>query len=93
LENWFEVEFLLLKLLRLQPSELDRMEFYRAEILMEHLKDWSEKEQKQRKKEEENQTSSMNGYDMGSMQRNANQMMKNSTPTMPSMPNMGSFKM
>ena len=59
---------------------------------MENLKDWNEKEQKQRKKEEDDQASSMGGYDMGSMQRNANQMMKNSKPTMPSMPNMGSFK-
>ncbi len=92
MESWFEVEFLLLKLLRLQPSELDRIEFYRAEFLMENLKDWNEKEQKQRKKEEDEQSSSMGGYDMGSMQRNANQMMKSAAPTMPSMPNMGSFK-
>ena len=53
MENWFELEFLLLKIIRLQPSELDRMEFYRAEFLIDNLKKHSEEENKNRKKEEE----------------------------------------
>jgi hypothetical protein len=53
LTNWFEVEFILLKVLKLQPSELDRMEFYRAEILMENLKEFNEEQEGKRKKDEE----------------------------------------
>lgn len=50
------MEFLLLKILRLQPSELDRMVFYRAEFLIENLKKHTEEENKQRKKSEDEQT-------------------------------------
>jgi len=78
LTNWFEAEFILLKVLKLQPSELDRLEFYRAEILMENLKSFNEEEEGRRKKEEEGQDISAN-----SMMSNAS----NSLPKMPSMPN------
>lgn len=72
--NWFEAEFILLKVLRLQPSELDRLEFYRAEILMENLKNFNEEEEGRRKKEEE-------GHDM-----TASSMMANATNSLPKMP-------
>jgi len=95
LENWFEVEFLLLKILKLQISELDRLEFWRAEILMENLKNWGEKENENRKQQEKDQSSS---YSMGDAQRSASDMMKNANmniPSMGSMPkfNTGSFSM
>jgi hypothetical protein len=81
LTNWFEAEFILLKVLKLQPSELDRLEFYRAEILMDNLKTFNEEEGARRKKEEDTSDMSAN-----SMMAAAN----NSLPKMPSMPN---FKM
>ena len=92
MENWFEVEFLLLKILRLQPSELDKMEFYRVEYLMENLKEWNEKEKNHREKEESDK-----GFDASSMTSQANSMFKNAQTgmpniTMPSMPNFGNMK-
>jgi hypothetical protein len=86
------VEFLLLKILRLQPSELDKMEFYRVEYLMENLKEWNEKEKNHREKEEAD-----NGFDASSMTSQANSMFKgaqNGMPniTMPSMPSFGNMK-
>jgi hypothetical protein len=96
LTNWFEVEFLLLKVLKLQPSELDKMEFYRAEILMENLKNFNEEQEGRRKKDEEGQS-----YNAGHTQSEANRMMKDAQRSMPnistpniSMPNfsMPNFK-
>jgi hypothetical protein len=84
LENWFELEFLLLKIVRLQPSELDKMEFYRAEILIENLKKFSEKEGEQRKKEEESQQKSMSMQSPSSMMRDAQKSLpKVSMPKIP----------
>ena len=50
--NWFDAEFILLKVLRLQPSELEKMEFYRAEFLMENLKKYNEEEENRRVNQE-----------------------------------------
>ena len=85
MENWFEAEFILLKVLKLQPSELDRLEFYRAEILMENLKNFNEEEGERRRKEEESQDTSASS----TMSQAQNSMPKMSMPnfTMPSMPN------
>jgi hypothetical protein len=52
LTNWFDAEFILLKVLRLQPSELEKMEFYRAEYLMENLKKYNEEEENRRSAQE-----------------------------------------
>jgi len=49
------MEFLLLKHLNLQPSEIEKMEFYRLEYLIEHFKEWNEEEKKKREKEEAKQ--------------------------------------
>jgi hypothetical protein len=84
LTNWFEAEFILLKVLRLQPSELDRLEFYRAEILMENLKTFNEEEEGRRKKEEE-------GSDMTASTMMANA--SNNLPKMPTSLNAPNFKM
>jgi hypothetical protein len=88
LTNWFEAEFILLKVLKLQPSELDKLEFYRAEILMENLKAFNEEEESGRKKEQE-------GYDTSSTSNDAERMMKNAQKSMPSMsaPTTPNFKM
>ena len=86
MENWYELEFLLLKIIRLQPSELDRLEFYRAEMLIENLKNYSEKENDQRKKEEsEQQNKNSSLGDATSMMKNAQRSLpKFSSPKMPS---------
>lgn len=99
--SWFEVEFLLLKILRLQPSELDALEFYRAEFLLDNIKEHNDREKEHHKKEEERQQMSAPSMDMNSMMRQTNQMMSGaqsraglgglSMPSMPSMPNMSSF--
>lgn len=62
--NWFEIEFILLKHLKLQPSELDRMEFYRAEYLLHFFKEFSEREKEQSDKEYKKQDSSLNAKNM-----------------------------
>ncbi len=91
MENWFNVEFLLLKILRLQPDVLDRMEFYRAEYLMENLKEWNEKEKKHNEEEESRQKESMPKFDSSSLSRSASDMMKGQS--LPGMGDLGNFKM
>ena len=71
------MEFLLLKILRLQPSELEVMEFYRAEFLIENLKKHTEEENKQRKKEEDDQSKMM------PQQPNASKLMSDARKSMP----------
>lgn len=84
MENWFELEFLLLKIIRLQPSELEQMEFYRAEFLIENLKNHSEKESDARKKEEEQQREQMQQPNASSMMREAQKSMpKFTSPSFP----------
>lgn len=50
--NWCEVEYVLLKTLNLQPSELDRMDFWRAELLLEIHKEKTEEENRKRTQQE-----------------------------------------
>ena len=71
------MEFLLLKILRLHPSELEIMEFYRAEFLIENLKKNTEEENKQRKKDEDEQSKMM------PQQPNASKMMSDARKSMP----------
>jgi len=72
--NWCEVEYVLLKTLNLQPSELDRMDFWRAELLLEIHKEKTEDENKRRKKEEAN--SGANMPNMNSMMTQQQNMFK-----------------
>lgn len=46
MDNWFKIEFLVQYRLKLSPLEMERMEFYRIELL---LSNW----EKQAKKEKE----------------------------------------
>jgi hypothetical protein len=94
LTNWFEAEFILLKVFRLQPSELDRLEFYRAEILMENLKKHNEEEEGVRKKEEEKYSMSSNNptSDASKLMRDAQTKMPNfNAPSIPNF-NIPNFK-
>ena len=74
--NWFEVEFVLLKHLKLQPDVLDKMEFYRVEFLMENFKNDSENEGKRNKEQEDEQKEK---YNPNSMMKNQQNMMKQYT--------------
>ena len=62
---------------------MDRMEFYRAEILMENLKNYNEEEDGNRKKEEEK-------YNTNSPSMDGSKIMREAQMKMPSMSN---FKM
>jgi len=75
LTNWSEIEYYLLKQLKLQPSELDRLEFWRAETLIEIHKDKTEEENRRRKKENEQQGASVPS--MGSFMNQQQSMYKN----------------
>ncbi len=91
MENWFEVEFSLLKVLRLQPSELEGMEFYRAEYLMENLKEFNEKEKEKNGETEKSQSEMMKNFPKPSM----DSIMRGANASLPSFstPNFGNFKL
>ena len=90
MENWFEVEFSLLKVLKLQPSELERMEFYRAEYLMENLKNFNDEEKKRNGEQENSQKEMMQNFPKPSV----DSLMKGSKASLPSFstPNFGNLK-
>jgi hypothetical protein len=75
-------------MLRLQPSELDRMEFWRAEVLIEIHKEKTEEENRKRKKQEDQQGANM--PNMNSMLSQQQNMFKGLTSG--GAPNFGSFK-
>lgn len=71
--------------MELQPSELDRLEFWRAETLMESLKKFNEEEANRRKEDEDKQGNNAD------MQTQANSMIRSAQQSLPKMP--GSFTM
>lgn len=58
--NWYEIEFVLLKHLNLNPLVVDQLEFYRVEYLMENFKDYNERKNKKREEEEKSQKQNFN---------------------------------
>lgn len=86
MENWLEVEFILLKHLKLQPDVLDKMEFYRVEYMLHFFKEYAEKEKAANDKENGKQSSSSMIKDA---HRNQSNMMKNMK--MPSSSGMNNF--
>jgi ERCC4-related helicase len=88
LENWLEVEFILLKHLKLQPNVLDGMEFYRVEYMLHFFKEYSEKE---KNAQEKNNGSPSSTSMVKEAQRNQANMMKSmKSPAMPKMNNLPS---
>ena len=86
MENWLEVEFILLKHLRLQPDVLDKMEFYRVEYMLHFFKEYAEKEKAAQEKENGQQSSTSM---VKEAQRNQANMMKNmKQPSIPKMNNL-----
>lgn len=89
--NLSKIEFILLKHLHLQPSELWAKPFYEIEYLMEHMKEDQEEQDKARKKEEKEfnkQQSSMSG-----MKKEMNDITKGFNTNMPKFPDISNFKM
>jgi hypothetical protein len=59
LENWFKIEFIFAKNLHITPLELDQMEFYRVEYMIQNYEEFIEEENKQMKKQEKDQNMSI----------------------------------
>jgi len=78
LENWFKIEFVFAKNLNIVPSELDQMEFYRVEYMLQNYEEFIEEENKRNKDQESAQTKSM---------------AQTKSSSMPKMPNMQVPKM
>ncbi len=96
MESWFEIEFALLKVLKLQPSELEKMEYYRVEYLLENLKNHNEERQKEQKKQEEGMGNTNPTSSAQSMFSSAQKSIPSFNTSMPSFNpgnfNLGSFK-
>lgn len=81
LDNYFEIEATLLYQVGLQPSEIDRMPYYRFEYLRDHIKDIIKERQKQQK----DQSSKYSGTSTKTAMRDA----KRNAPKTPSVGNVG----
>lgn len=87
-EDLDRIEYILLKHLHLQPSELERLPFYRVEALIKNFKKDNEEEEKRRKKEEDEQKSKYNLGDHKKYMKDAKSgsLSKGGMPKMPKMP-------
>lgn len=88
LDNWFSVEFTLLKQLKLQLSELDNIEYYRTQYLIDNYKDWIDKEKEREEKEKKNNDGA--SLTKSDLMKDANKMMSGSGMGK-NLPNMGQF--
>ena len=79
IENLVQNKVSLVRNFHIQPSEIDRMPYWEYEYFIKYANQMIEEENK--RQEEENE-----GYDMDSIKRNANSMMKGTTSKMPKMP-------
>ena len=70
MENWSKVEYALVRHLRMSISDVDGMEFWRLEMLLENHKDAVEDENRKNKTQQESQK-------MPSMDKMMNDMSKN----------------
>jgi len=52
LENWFKIEFIFAKNLNITPLELDQMEFYRVEYMIQSYEEFIKEEEKAYKKQQ-----------------------------------------
>jgi predicted Rossmann fold nucleotide-binding protein DprA/Smf involved in DNA uptake len=78
--NLSKLEFVLLKHLKIQLSEIDKLEFYRFEFLVEHFKEWAEEEKKRQETEEKKSGDSKT---MESFKKDFANMKSSATPKMP----------
>ena len=52
MENWFKIEFIFTKNLHITPLELDQMEFYRVEYMIQSYEEFIKEEEKAYKKQQ-----------------------------------------
>ena len=65
MENWFKIEFIFAKNLHITPSELDQMEFYRVEYMLQNYEEFIEEENKRQKQQEKDQEKSYSQSKVG----------------------------
>ena len=73
----------------IQPSEIDRLQYYEYEIMLDEIKDEQKKEEKRQKEEEEKYRDSARTPNMNTIMRQSQSMM----PSMPNYSSGGGFKM
>lgn len=66
MENWFKIEFIFAKNLNIIPSELDKLEFYRVEYMLQHYEEFVEEENKQVAKQNKQHEKQMAASKFGS---------------------------
>jgi len=66
LENWFKIEFIFAKNLHIIPSELDKMEFYRVEYMLQNYEEFIKEENKQATAQNKQQEKQMSSSKYGS---------------------------
>ena len=92
IENLVQNKVSLVRNFHIQPSEIERMPYWEYEYFLKYANQMIEEEQKEQEEQQE-------GYNMDSIKRNANSIMKGQSknmpkmPSMPSMPKMPSFSM
>jgi len=84
LENFFKTKFYLGIHLRLQPSEIDNLDYYEYFYYVQNLKDYLDKKNKAEKGQQEGAEDKVNKYRSGI---NTNKYNKAPSVKMPSMPN------
>ncbi len=82
LENYFEVKYILLKQINIQPSEIELLPYYEYELLIENHQKYMEKEREAREEEEKGQKGQT--YNTDKYMKDAKKMVQQ--PKMPNMP-------
>lgn len=90
LESYFKLKAGLLKYSQCQPSEIEKMDFYEIEIILDNLKELAEEEEKERKKKDKDEASAV--PNISSYQRQMQSTLNSSRGTLP-MPSMPNFKL
>lgn len=66
---------MLIKHLKIQPSEIDKMEFYRVEYLIDELKEYNEKENRQY--EDQNKNTNISRFNPNDFMKGASKFKEN----------------
>lgn len=83
LRNLTKNKLFICKEYHIQPSEIDRMQFWEYEWYTDEIKEISKEQEKQQKAQEQEYDSMRSGMNTSSMMRNAQQSMKMPTINMP----------
>lgn len=94
LEGFYKLEFILVKHLQMSLEEIDSLEYYRLQYLIENYKEYLEEEKRQHEQEE---TKNKQMYNPDKMMSDSKSMTKGFTgmggmPKMPSMSGLSNYK-